>query len=201
MLIFYDFETTGLNPYHDKITEYSFIKVCSQSLKIIDNHTELVNPLRKLSSKIIKITNITDEMLENKTPFDLERGNNILSFLLKNSNNEDKFFIAHNGDVFDRIFLKEHLKSLGINLAAYNFKNIDTLLFARMMYPQFYKFGLGSLIETFGIIKRKGHRAENDTHMLIDLYIYMCKDLANRNGKNENYYINNPLIVYNMINN
>ena len=36
-------------------------------------------------------------------------------------------------------------------------------------------------------------------HMLMDLYIYMCKDLSNRHQKTENYYLSNPHLVYDFI--
>lgn len=195
MLIFYDLETTGLNPYHDNITEYCFYKYSGSSY--CDSMVDLVNPLVKLTEKIIKITKITDEMLKDCEPFNLNVANKILPFL--RCNNEIKYMVAHNGDVFDRIFLKNHFKRVGINMNYYGFKYIDTLLFARMMYPQFYKYSLGFLIDKLGIPKRIGHRAENDTKMLIDLYQYMCRDLDSRNEKTGDYYLNNPELVYNMI--
>lgn len=197
MLYFYDLETTGLNPFYDKITEYCFIHYSDLENKVIEINTELVNPQIKLNKKIIEITKITDDMLADKKPFNEEVGQKLLYKLI--NNHEDKYFIAHNGDSFDRIFLKEHFRKVGIDLKSYKFKHIDTLLFARMMYPNLYRYSLGKLIEKFKIQTRTGHRAENDTMMLMDLYIYMCKDLSYRNSKNENYYLQNPQLVYDLI--
>ena len=62
-LVFYDFETTGLNPFHDKIIEYSFNK--SNTNETLSN---LVNPETSISPIITKITNITNEMLQQEAP-------------------------------------------------------------------------------------------------------------------------------------
>ena len=60
-LVFYDFETTGLNPYHSNIIEYAFIN------DLEDNLVSLVNPDRKIEEKITKITGIDDSMVKNET--------------------------------------------------------------------------------------------------------------------------------------
>lgn len=196
MLIFYDLETTGLNPYHDKITEVCFLKYLPEDPRYTKFVT-LINPNRKLTDTIVRITNITDEMLRDKPTF-TEVGETLFNFIL---DGEDtiKYFVAHNGDVFDRIFLKEHFNMLNIKLQDYGFMHIDTLLFAKKMYPELRKFNLGYLCEKLGIEKRPGHRAENDTLMLAGLYKKMCNDLALRNNLESNYYINNTNEVYNFI--
>ena len=66
-VIYYDFETTGLNQYHDKIIEYAFMTE-KQDNKDKEVFTNLVNPETKLDSKIVSITNITNEMLVDKNP-------------------------------------------------------------------------------------------------------------------------------------
>ena len=74
-LIYFDFETTGLNPYHDKIIEYAFIQEEEGETYDIDNDesyknntfiTELVNPEVKFEKKITEITGIHPEELEDK---------------------------------------------------------------------------------------------------------------------------------------
>ena len=202
MLIFYDLETTGLNPYHNKITEYCFIKYSENQKAVVSVKSELVNPMVTLSDRIVKVTKITDDMLKDKSPFNKEMGNRVFSHLMSyenDTNQTQRYMIAHNGDVFDKIFLKEHLNQVGIKINSFGFRYIDTLLFARMMYPHLNTFRLGYLIEKMGIMKREGHRAENDTYMLKDLYTYMCKDLSTRHQKNESYYLNNPHLVYDLI--
>lgn len=196
MLIFYDLETTGLNPYHEKITEVCFLKYLREDPRHT-KFTTLINPKKKLSNTIVKITNITDEMLHDKPTFE-EIGTDMFRFIL-DGEDSIRYFIAHNGDVFDRIFLKEHFNMLNIKLKDYSFMHIDTLLFAKKMYSELRKFNLGYLCEKLEILKRTGHRAENDTLMLADLYKKMCNDLAIRNNLEVNYYINNTNEIYDFI--
>ena len=63
--VVFDFETTGFNAAGgDTIIEIGAVKI--HNGEIIDRYDELINPGRKLPTKIIEVTNITDEMLEGK---------------------------------------------------------------------------------------------------------------------------------------
>ena len=57
-LIYFDFEATGLNPYHIKIIEYAFVKEDKTFI------SSLINPEEQLEKKITEITTITNEMLK-----------------------------------------------------------------------------------------------------------------------------------------
>ena len=75
-LIFYDFETTGLNPYGDDVIEYSFL--CNG--KAIHN---LVSTTQvPLADIIVKITSITTDMVKEASPL-LEHKDVILNMLSK----------------------------------------------------------------------------------------------------------------------
>ena len=93
-VIYYDFETTGLNPFHDKITEYCFL---SQEGKILHG---LIDPEVIISKRIIKITNITNELVKGK-PKIWQELPKIVNFI-KNSY-KSVYLIAHNNDGFDKI--------------------------------------------------------------------------------------------------
>lgn len=60
--VVFDIETTGLSKENHKITEIGAVKV--ENGKIIDRFSTFVNPQVKLSEEIIKLTNITDDMLK-----------------------------------------------------------------------------------------------------------------------------------------
>ena len=68
-LIYFDFETTGLNPFYDKIIEYAFLKENPEILdskdmeRGVDYIYDFVNPNMELPKKIIRITGINDAML------------------------------------------------------------------------------------------------------------------------------------------
>ena len=108
MLIYYDLETTGLNQFHDRITEICFIKEKNGYNK----YTSLINPGKNISNYITKITGITNEMVQNKPKF-VNVTEDIINFI-NNRNGETSYLIAHNNDGYDRLVLKEHLKKEGI---------------------------------------------------------------------------------------
>ena len=61
--VVFDFETTGFNAGGgDSIIEIGAVKI--KNGEIIEKYDELINPGRKLPQKIIDVTNITDEMLQ-----------------------------------------------------------------------------------------------------------------------------------------
>ena len=63
--VVFDFETTGFNAGgKDSIIEIGAVKI--HNGEILERYDELINPGRKLPSKIVEITNITDEMLADK---------------------------------------------------------------------------------------------------------------------------------------
>ena len=62
-LVYYDFETTGLNPFHDEIIEYAFLN--KSTGRTIEG---LVKPETPVSNLIQNITKITNTMLEEEKP-------------------------------------------------------------------------------------------------------------------------------------
>lgn len=194
MVIFYDLETTGLNQFHDKITEMCFHKY--QSVDLFTKYSELVNPEVKISHFITNLTGISNEMVSNKLNF-LQQSQNLLQFI---SNEHDiNYLVAHNNDGFDKLVLKEHFKRAGFEVKNLNIKHIDTLLFAKKMYPQIRKFSLTKLCEQFNIQLESAHRAEADTIMLTKLYKKMVEDFATQNFMEFEYVFNNPKIIYDYI--
>ena len=62
-ILVYDFETTGLNPFHDKIIDFCFYDLLTG--KKVEG---LVNPEREITHKITEITGITNEQLSVAEP-------------------------------------------------------------------------------------------------------------------------------------
>ena len=56
-IIFYDLETTGLNPYHSKIIEISALLYSCETGTIVKHFTSLVNPQIPLPNIITRIQN------------------------------------------------------------------------------------------------------------------------------------------------
>lgn len=197
-LIFFDLETTGLNQYHDSVTEIAMIR---ENFNDEENQLEfvtLVNPEKNITPFITRITGISNEMVLYSPKFK-EVIPNILSFVAYNSNTP--YLVAHNCDGFDKLVLRIHFKKGGINLNEYPWKYLDTLLMAKQLYPYFNKHNLKSLMEQLGLPVENAHRARNDTVMMRNLYHRMCQDLAKQKNLTPEYVLNNPEYVWNYINN
>merc|ERR1712000_508446 len=98
-VVYFDLETTGLRSNSDRIIEVSAVRVSDDN----DNENlifdELVNPMRKIPSIVVKLTKITDEMVKDK-PLIKEVLTRFSQFLRTGD-----ILIAHNGDNFDSKFL------------------------------------------------------------------------------------------------
>jgi DNA polymerase III alpha subunit (gram-positive type) len=197
-LIFYDFETTGLNPYHDKIIEYCFIEDADNMLQ------SLVNPYRKFDYFITQLTGIHPEELEKHVGMNIHM-TDIIDFLEKDPKNTSIYLVAHNNDGFDKLFLKNIIKKYGqdyykvINRdkssSKYNY--IDTLLLAKKIKKtkSLKRFSLKELTKYYNITTGT-HRAESDTLSLKELYYKLVEDLSYELDDTYDRLIQNPKLVY-----
>ena len=186
--VFYDFETTGLNPFKNKIIEYAFLRINNDSI------TKLVNPETKFEHKITSITGIHPEDLEDKNTIEVEI-NNIVDFLDKNRT--QTYLVAHNNDGFDKWFLKENLsKYTDTSFSKYMY--IDTLVLAKMLLPELRSYSLKSLCEHFNI-SPGNHRALGDTEALKNVYLALLEILGEGMQVTKEYLLERPEIVYKYI--
>ena len=184
-----DFETTGLNPYHDEI-----IEIAIKPYGIDDIYTKLTKPLKtnQLNKKVVEITKITDDMLSNNginiyTAFD-----EMINFIIKYTKNKEQpiYILAHNGTMFDfillqRLFVNAHkLNPLSENIIEmfYKFVYIDTLLLSRLIIPNRYTYSQNALAKTFFINQKAAHRAYGDVMVLEEIFAKLIKDYCNRNS-------------------
>lgn len=187
-LVFYDFETTGLNPFHDNIIEYCFIKNTNETL------SNLVNPKTKISYTIENITNINNDMLEKSRP--LEDHMSILEEFLGQPN---LIFVAHNGDGFDRFFLKRlALKSEKLKTFLPSWKYFDTIHLSKLVFPKRRSHSLKNLCNDL-MISPGTHRALDDTKALQELFNKMVNIVAKQDPETKKILIENPLNLWNII--
>ena len=157
-----DLETTGLNPKIDKIIEIGAIKIADG--KIIDTYETFVNPKRRLSSQIIKLTGITEKDLENA-----REPEEVISEFIEFAG--DSIFLGHSV-LFDYSFLKR----IAVNQNyAFEKDGIDTLKIARRFLSALPSRGLGSLCEHYGITHHS-HRALADAAATSELYFKMAEE-------------------------
>ena len=170
--VIFDLETTGLDPKDGtSIIEIGAVRV--KNNEIIDRFDELIDPGVKLSDEIIRITNITDEMLVGK-PKEEEIVKKFITWV-----GED-ILVAHNAR-FDLSFMK--LAYLKYSLGAFNFNVIDTLGISRYLDPQERYHNLTVLMERYQINwdEDKHHRADYDSEGTSLVLYEMLKKLEDKN--------------------
>lgn len=201
-LIYFDFETTGLNPYHDKIIEYAFIQEePNESYDGDYKHNtyinDLINPKIKFDKKITDITGIHPEELENKDDI-YSHLPNIMSFINYSMKTKEIYLVAHNCDSFDRLFLINAIKNYSEQIDYKHIKFIDTLNLCKILLPNIKSYSLKNMTKHFNIIPGE-HRAMSDTIALRELYHKLVKCLAEKINMNTDYILQSPSIVYDYI--
>ena len=190
---FYDINATGLNQYHDHIIEYTFLDNESKDItKIINPYTIKINPL---PDKIKVLTKITDQQLKESLSFS-ENLPELIEFIGNNTN--DKYFISHNNDVFDKIFLKKKKKKCNYDIEYYNWKFIDTLLLSKKIIPNLKSYSLKNICLHFNLPFKSKHRTLHDSQMVSKLYNKLLEKISEKE-KISMEELKNPEIVYNYL--
>ena len=156
-----DLETTGLNPKTDKIIEIGAVKV--RNGEIIDSFETFVAPERKLEQRIVELTGITDEMLEN-APSKEEVIPKFIQFA-----GED-ILLGHSV-LFDYSFMKRAAVNCKLTFER---QGIDTLKIARKFLPELESRSLGFLCSHYQIA-HNAHRAMADAIATVTLYKKLCE--------------------------
>ena len=183
-IIYFDFETTGLNIYHDRIIEYAFVKEDGSDITEIPSQIlgSLVKPGVKFEQKITEITGIHPDQLEDKETID-KHTTNIMSFIRSEPQRftqDDIYFVAHNCLSFDKIFLKMLFPK------EHGWKFVDTLLLAKKLMPEHSGFSQSNLAKYFNI-EDGGHRATSDTICVRKLYHKLLEMLASNTSQPVDY--------------
>ena len=113
VVIVFDLETSGLNPYHDDI-----IEIGAKVLNDDSSFQKLVQPKsnRPISKKITDITGITNQMLRKEGLPWLSVYSEFYNWFIENTKDSDNIsIVSHNGDSFDFVFLKRMFKDLTVS--------------------------------------------------------------------------------------
>ena len=162
-----DIETTGLSFRTDKITEFGIQKV--KNGEVIDELACFVNPEMEIPEEVVKITNITNEMVKDAETIDKVMPK-VKEFI------GDSILVAHNAD-FDIGFIKYYAESLGIEI---NNMYIDTLRLAKQIYTELNRFKLGKIAEHLGIEVIVAHRALDDVITLRKVFDNMLERIKRK---------------------
>jgi len=163
-VVFFDLETSGVNPYWDKIIEIGAVRLTS------DTSIELlVQPgkKKKLNPKIVELTGITEEMLKSGTTL-LQALNIFVDFVGKCA-----ILVAHNSDGFDQRFLEEAFAACGHRVPP-GWRFIDSYKVAQYIHaPGTTKYSLIALADKYNVRCKPTHRALQDAKTLKEVYIKM----------------------------
>ena len=170
--VVFDLETTGL--YADKgdsIIEIGAVKL--KNGEIIDTYDTFVNPKVKLSSEIISITGITDDMLA-CAPSEEDAVKNFINWV------GDYPMVAHNAK-FDISFINSAYRKY--NLGILNNTLIDTLGLSRYLESNERYHNLTTLVIRYNIPwdEEKHHRANYDAKGTALILDKMLKKLSLNN--------------------
>ena len=162
-----DLETTGFSPKTEKITEVGIMKI--KDGKVIDEFSTFVNPEKPIPPKVVEVTNITDDMVQDAETID-KIFPKILEFI------DGSVLVAHNAS-FDMGFLKYNAKQLGYE---FDYTYVDTLALSRKIFPDLKKYKLGKIAEYLKIKVEVAHRALDDVDTTVKVYNEMMKILKER---------------------
>ena len=155
--IIIDFETTGLNPYHDDI-----IEIAAKVLRTDEQYTSLIKTTKILDKKIVEITGITNDML-NMDGCEREHAYKKFGEFIVSSCDVTKpiYILAHNGNSFDFIFFKQILKTFDFKLII---GFIDTISVSKYVNPGLYSHRLATLChpKIYNVQNETAHRALSD---------------------------------------
>ena len=162
-----DLETTGIRLSKDKIIEVGLLKV--KDSHIIDTFSCVINPDMQVDDKILELTKISKNELENAKRIH-EVINHIVDFC------EEYVLLGHN-TIFDYSFVKKEANIAGLEFEK---RGIDTYKLCKRVLPENVRKNLTDACNYFGIERKNSHRAFSDayyTHVLFQEIIKNFKTL------------------------
>lgn len=154
VIVAVDLETTGLDPARDRIIEIGAVKF--QGSEILDEWQTLVNPGCPIPAFITRLTGITTQAVEDAPPVA-----SVLPDLRRFIGSAP--LLAHNVR-FDQSFL--WAEGLRIDNPV-----IDSYVLSSVLMPDVPRYSLTSLASLLGVGASDAHRAINDAHMTVALYL------------------------------
>ncbi len=141
-----DVETTGGRGEHHRITELGAVKLRDGA--IVGRYQTLLNPQRRIPSRITRLTGISESMVA-AAPVFADVAETFADFL------DDAIFVAHNVN-FDYGFVQQEFARLG---RVFRRPKLCTCATMRKLFPGRRSYSLASLCREFGIDLTGHHRA------------------------------------------
>ena len=141
-LVFFDIESTGTNPYRDRIVEIAVIKVMPDGSR--QEVVRRINPSMPIPAGASAVHGIYDDDVKDAPTFDVV-AQNLYNYL------ENCDLAGYNIVKFDVPMLQEEFKRCGLTLSMQNRKLIDVFNIFCRLYPRnltaAYKFFCGGDLE------------------------------------------------------
>ena len=161
--IVFDTETTGLDPYQDRVIELGGVELVKRFPTGRTFHFYLNPQGREINAEALAVHGITAADLADKPRFD-DIAEDFLSFI------DGARLVAHNA-TFDISFINAELERLG-HLPVTVDRVVDTLAIARRKHPMGPN-SLDALCRRYGIdnSRRTKHGALLDSELLAEVYV------------------------------
>ena len=180
--VVFDVETTGLSAIYNDLIQVAASKMYKGN--VIAEFDEFINPGHPLSAFTTDLTGITDEHVKNAKP---------LEQVLREFQDfcQDTVLVAHNA-TFDVGFMNVNYERHG--LPRITQPVIDTLEFARNLYPEYKRHGLGPLTKRFQVSLDHHHMANYDAEATGRLLFIFINDAAEKRGVTNLQKLNTDLV-------
>jgi len=157
-----DLETTGSSfKRGDRIIQFGCTLL--QEDKIVQEINITINPGRKISPLIEKLTGITNHDVKDAPYFD-----DVCDFIYNTL--EDCIFVAHNVH-FDYHFLNSSFNEIG--KPSLQLRAMDTVELAKILFPTLSSYRLSDLASRFQLNHSQAHNAASDAHATAELFLLL----------------------------
>ncbi|MDN6437676.1 MAG: PHP domain-containing protein, partial [Lactococcus sp.] len=165
--VVFDVETTGLSAVYNKLIQVAASKMHKGN--VIEQFDEFIDPGHPVSEFTTQLTGITDDMVRGSKPLEEV----LVAF---QAFCQDSILVAHNA-TFDVGFMNINYQRYDLPIITQPV--IDTLEFARNLYPEIKRHGLGPLTKRFQVSLENHHLANFDaeaTGRLLFIFLNDAKE-------------------------
>ena len=180
--IAFDVETTGLSAVHNDLIQIAASKMHKGN--IVEQFDEFIDPGYPLSAFTTELTGITDNHVKGAKPL-VQVLQEFQEFC------KGAVLVAHNA-TFDVGFMNANYERH--QLPTISQPVIDTLEFARNLYPEYKRHGLGPLTKRFGVALDHHHMANYDAEATGRLLFIFIKDVFEKHGLTNLEQLNTELV-------
>ena len=180
--VVFDVETTGLSAVHNDLIQIAASKMHKGN--IIEQFDEFIDPGHPLSAFTTELTGITDNHVKGAKPL-VQVLQEFQEFC------QGTVLVAHNA-TFDVGFMNANYERH--QLPTISQPVIDTLEFARNLYPEYKRHGLGPLTKRFGVALDHHHMANYDAEATGRLLFIFIKDVFDKHGLTNLEQLNTDLV-------